>query len=251
LTPERWHDARTVAAQALPGEVLEQAADFDTTEQLERERDDLRQEDRQLRSVAERASDDELKALREQLEESERRQRELQQTLDNISVRQVPVYEHRAYLNRALREAQSRVLIVSPWIRFEVVNDELVGRFRRVLDRGVELWIGYGISKRGGYRAKSKGERDRDAERKLQRVADDYPTLFHMTRLGDTHAKVLVCDSRFSIVTSFNWLSFRGDDQLEFRDERGYYVGLSDQVDDLFDSYSRRFGEETDPKLNP
>ena len=55
-----------------------------------------------------------------------------------------------------------------------------------------------------------KGEADRDAEQALRRIADDY-SHFHMTRLGDTHAKVLICDSRFSVVTSFNWLSFRGD----------------------------------------
>ena len=63
----------------------------------------------------------------------------------------------------------------------------------------------------------------------VQRLGDDSPDLFHMTRLGDTHAKVLVCDSHFSIITSFNWLSFRGDEQLEFRDERGYYVGLPEK----------------------
>jgi len=46
---------------------------------------------------------------------------------------------------------------------------------------------------------------------------------------------------RFSIITSFNWLSFRGDEQLDFRDERGYYVGLQPKVDDLFESYRGRF----------
>jgi hypothetical protein len=64
-----------------------------------------------------------------------------------------------------------------------------------------------------------------------------------MTRFGDTHAKILVCDSRFSIITSFNWLSFRGDEQLDFRDERGYYVGLQPNVDEVFESYRKRFSD--------
>ncbi len=109
------------------------------------------------------------------------------------------------------------------------------------------MWIAYGINKDGGHgRGKVKDEGDREAERKLRRLGDDYPDLFHMTRLGDTHAKILVCDSRFSIATSYNWLSFKGDEQLEFRDERGYYVGLSEHVDELFESYRERFDSEGD-----
>lgn len=42
----------------------------------------------------------------------------------------------------------------------------------------------------------------------------------HVVKLGDTHAKVLISDSSWAIVTSFNWLSFKGSRKLEFRDER-------------------------------
>jgi phosphatidylserine/phosphatidylglycerophosphate/cardiolipin synthase-like enzyme len=241
LVTTDWHDAREIAESEMPAEILDQAADAAEAERLQDEQLELRREGARLRDAAERASDQELQAVREQLRESEQRERELQRALDNISVRQVPVYEHRRYLDRALQEARKRVLIVSPWIRFEVVDDALVGRFRRLLDRGIELWIGHGITKEGGYRAGWKGEQDRDSERKLERLGDDYGELFHMTRFGDTHAKILVCDSRFSIITSFNWLSFRGDEQLDFRDERGYYVGLEAKVDELFESYRKRF----------
>jgi hypothetical protein len=241
LTPDHWHDAREIAEHDVPADVLDSAADMSESERIEDERRELHHEDERLRSVAEHASRDELESVREQLAHSEQRQRELQATLDNISVRHVPVYEHRRYLDRAFAEARQRILIVSPWIRYEVVNDELITRFRKLLERKVDLWIAYGITKAGGYRPGLKGEGDREAEQKLQRLQGDYPDQFHLTRLGDTHAKVLVCDSRFSIVTSFNWLSFRGDEQLEFRDERGYYVGLTEQVDNLFDSYRQRF----------
>lgn len=246
VVPEDWHSARALAQVVVGEDVLAQTANTDLTASMEQERDALRSEDRVLRTAAQQAPPDELKALRERLAESDRRQTELQRALDNISVRQVPVYEHPGYLRRALEEAHRRVLIVSPWIRFEVVNDELIGRMRKTLDRGVELWIAYGIKPEGGYRSKAKGEGDREAERKLRRLEEDYPQLFHMVRLGDTHAKVLVCDSRFSIVTSFNWLSFRGDDTLDFRDERGYYVGLSAKVDELFETYRARFNGRGD-----
>jgi len=225
----------------LGADIVAQAAEPEVAEGIERERDELRAEDRTLRDAAEQASPGELQELRARLAESERRQAELRKALENLSVRHVPVYEHPDYLRRALNDARRRVLIVSPWIRFEVVNDELISRMRKALDRGIELWIAYGITPEGGYRPKAKGDGDREAERKLRGLGKDFVDTFHMTRLGDTHAKVLVCDSRFSIVTSFNWLSFRGDDKLDFRDERGYYVGLPDKVDDLFESYRQRF----------
>jgi hypothetical protein len=41
---------------------------------------------------------------------------------------------------------------------------------------------------------------------------------------GDTHAKVLIKDSDFSVVSSFNWLSFKGDPSRTFRDEQDLKV---------------------------
>jgi len=246
LAPEQWTSAEELARRELSAELLEQAAPPEQAERLRDDQQDLARERQSLADAAERAAQDELQALRQRLDEAERRAKQLQVSLDNISVRQVAVYEHRDYLERALTEARRRVMIVSPWIRYEVVNNELLSRLRKLLERKVELWIAYGIVPKGGCRAGKKGEADRDAEQALRRIADDYPH-FHMTRLGDTHAKVLICDSRFSVVTSFNWLSFRGDSRLEFRDERGYYVGLTEKVDELFESYRIRFeGERAD-----
>jgi phosphatidylserine/phosphatidylglycerophosphate/cardiolipin synthase-like enzyme len=243
VVAQDWHDAREIAANDIPIDVLDHAADPLDAERIQEQRHELQEEDQRLRSAAQHASEMELQALRAQLDESRNRQRELEAALENISVRQVPVYEHRRYLDRAFEEATAHILIVSPWIRHEVVDDQLTTRFRRLLERGIELWIAYGFNKRGDDRAGSKGQADREALQKLQRLGQDFPEYFHLTRLGDTHAKVLVCDSRFSVVTSFNWLSFRGDERLEFRDERGYYVGLPQHVDDLFDSYRERFPE--------
>jgi phosphatidylserine/phosphatidylglycerophosphate/cardiolipin synthase-like enzyme len=166
-------------------------------------------------------------------------------------VRHVEVYEHPGYLDRALQDAQRRVMIIAPWVCHEVVDAPFVPRLRGLLDRGVERWVGYGISAEETYRKGRRGEADRDAERALETLARDFES-FRLTRLGDTHAKVLVCDSRFSILTSFNWLSFRGaSDDLHFRDERGFYVGLKPQVDTLFDSYADRFPARTGPVTSP
>ncbi len=233
-----WRDVNDL----VPNSLLDQAAPAEESEQIEDERDELRDEEERLEVFAKDAVAGELEDLRAELTHARQRQRELQIALDNISVRQVAVYEHRGYLDRALSEAHERILIVSPWIRHEVVKDRFIKSFREALERGVEVWIGYGFGKEKT-RGKTKDDADREAERKLRSLSQDFPDLFHISRFGDTHAKVLICDSRFSILTSFNWLSFRGDAKLEFRDERGFYVGLEDQVNQLFESYRPRFFE--------
>ena len=66
-----------------------------------------------------------------------------------------------------------------------------------------------------------------------------YPN-FVLKRLGDTHAKILVVDDRFVIVTSFNWLSYKGDPNLPFRDERGTLVTVKAEIDRIYTDYLDR-----------
>lgn len=240
MAVKTWSPADEDIAAELPAELLASATPPEETEKLLAEREGLMRERQRLQQDADTAAPAELGALRKRLDDATDQAQRLQHLLDTISVRQVEVYEHPGYLDRALADAQQRVMIISPWIRSDVVDAVFRQRLRDVLTRGVQLWIGYGISPEGGYRRGPKGDADRNAERALKLLAEDFDN-FHLTRLGNTHAKVLVCDSRFSILTSFNWLSFRGDTELEFRDERGFYVGLADKVDELFDSYRSRF----------
>jgi len=240
IKAEDWRDAKEISAK-VPDELLAKVASSEITERIEAERADLREEEGRLQEAADGTGGEQLEELRAELARAAARAAELEAQLEGISVRQVPAWEHRGYLERALDEANERVLIVSPWIRYEVVDDQFLKQLRETLDRGVEIWIGHGISKETRHRSKAKGEADREAERKLNLLTEDFPGRCRVSRFGDTHAKVLVCDSRFSILTSFNWLSFRGDEQLEFRDERGYYVAIPSHVDALFESYRPRF----------
>ena len=52
---------------------------------------------------------------------------------------------------------------------------------------------------------------------------------------------MLVCDRTFMVVTSFNWLSFKGDPKRTFRDERGLLVSLPEQIDAQFEELLGRF----------
>jgi hypothetical protein len=241
VVPDDWEPAIEVIAERLPPDVVRQAAPVEESLRLARLQAEAAEEYEQAKAAVEHAPPEGEVTLRQKLEEAEQRERELLAALESLSVRHLPVYEHPQYMQQAFENAQRRILIVSPWIRAEVVDTPFLGRLRKSLDRGVDVYIGYGIGDDGRDRRPPKAiERDKAAEGELGRIAGQYPN-FHLTKFGDTHAKVLVCDSRFSIVSSFNWLSFRGDRHLRFRDERGMYVGIPEKVDALFDEYVARF----------
>jgi phosphatidylserine/phosphatidylglycerophosphate/cardiolipin synthase-like enzyme len=151
-------------------------------------------------------------------------------------VRGVETYEHPELLRHALRSATERLVLISPWLRSAVLDEELLADFAGALDRGVELYLGWGI---GGDGATGRGA-DAEALQSLGRLAEEHAN-FHFSRLGRTHAKILICDRRFMVVTSFNWLSFKGDPKRTFRDERGLLVSLAEQIDDQFDELISRF----------
>ena len=57
-------------------------------------------------------------------------------------------YDHRPLLLDALDNAQNTVVIVSPWIKSGGLNNEILGRIERALQRRTRVIIGYGISKK-------------------------------------------------------------------------------------------------------
>ncbi|GAB4284348.1 MAG: hypothetical protein Fur0025_15050 [Oscillatoriaceae cyanobacterium] len=190
----------------------------------------------------ETASDAEKLALEEQLQNKQREIEELEAKLAdvqaNVPMRWLEMYDHRPLLYRALQDSQKRLMIISPWIRANVVNRDFLKQLEKMLKQDVQVFIGYGL---GEDKDENKSKWDREAEEKLQRLAQKYQQNFWLERLGDTHAKILISDSQFAVTTSFNWLSFKGSPDRTFRDERGTLVSDSQKIDELFDSYKQRF----------
>lgn len=134
------------------------------------------------------------------------------------AVRQLSVVEHNPLMMQAIREVRESLIIVSPWVRREIVNESFLNELATTLKRGVLVTIGYGI-KRGKYDEDMDALVKRDFE-ELKKKFDN----FSVKRLGDTHAKILVKDRDYFVVTSFNWLSFRGDPERQFREEWGTII---------------------------
>jgi hypothetical protein len=135
--------------------------------------------------------------------------------IENIEIRHIDTFEHPTFLNQAITEAKTRLLITSPWVRRAVVRVEFMNRLQQAAKRGVQIHIGYGID----YDADGC---DMDAVEKLKKLANQFKNVY-VSCLGSTHAKILIWDNN-EITTSFNWLSFRGDSDRTYRQEHGVFL---------------------------
>lgn len=222
-------------APELVAHLLPELADENEVAALRQATDAFRSEVDDLEVRIEGVSEEmERERLSARLEEATSKLQAAETSLSALPVRSLEVYEHPPLLNDALENSLERLLIVSPWIRAGVVDKNFLRRLRGALDRGVEVSIGYGSGNDSGAL-----ERDNDAEQALVQLAGERPNL-RVVKLGDTHAKVLVLDRRYVVVTSFNWLSFRGDPDKPFRDERGMLVTVPEEIDRLFESFEAR-----------
>ena len=190
--------------------------------------DEVRQRAIQARQPAEDAATD----IGRKLEE-------VRGQLEQLEVRPLAVYEHPRLLKRALEQAEERVLVISPWIRRAVVTREFVETIRQALDRGVRVYVGYGL----GEGDKKEQSWDEDARKELEGLADRCEH-FVLKRLGDTHAKVLIKDREFFVISSFNWLSFKGNPNQTFREEWGTLVAIPSVVDEYFQEMVQRFAPD-------
>ncbi len=163
-----------------------------------------------------------------------RRARQKSQDADlSPRTRLLPTYEHPRMLDASLKQCSQRLIIISPWLKNAVVNPSFITKLRCLLEKDVDIYIGWGL----GEQVAS----DSEAIKRLTELSERFSTC-RVEYFGDTHVKALVCDDRFAIVGSFNWLSFRGDPNMPFRDERGYLVTnpavVAETAADLLERFS-------------
>lgn len=149
--------------------------------------------------------------------------------LGKLDVRAVSVHEHRGLLLEALNSATKRLLIIAPWVKRAVVDTDFLSLLERRLRQGVKVTIahGYGPDDRGS---------DESAVRSLTNMQERFPDHLDLARLENTHAKILVWDDSW-VLTSFNWLSFKGDPARTYRMEEGTLIRVPSLVDEAYDRY--------------
>ena len=140
------------------------------------------------------------------------------------------IAEHRQEFIKALMTAKHTLCVLSGWATSYVVDKEFQHLLRECLIRGVDVYIGYGyqISKN----SKPKKGFEKEAERNLKELNEwcalEKTKGILIVRYFPNHSKLLICDDRYAINGSFNWLSNSGGSQNE---ERSWIVFDKDFVE--------------------
>ena len=149
-------------------------------------------------------------------------------SLDNGS--QIGTYEHPKFFDYALKYSQKEIIIISPWIKW-IVMENKIQDIENALKKGIKITFFYGMGRTNDIDNKSKIF--------LERMAREYPKLlkFSTTNQHD-HSKIIICDRDWMVTTSFNWTSFKGDENMgDRRGERGSFINKRDEIDRVLNDY--------------
>ncbi|HAV90670.1 MAG TPA: hypothetical protein DCW44_05305 [Eubacterium sp.] len=216
----------------LPQEIIDSAKSFsykDST--LEREISNLTMQLDEIKE-SEETDEKEKESATEKIRFLEKKIEEMKNERKGAD-RILSTYDHRPLLLDALDNASNSVIIVSPWIKAGGLNYEIIGRIESALQRRTRVIIGYGISERE--------DNDRWILNQLKNIQKKpYGKNLQLIRLSNTHEKVLIKDNEFMVITSFNWLSFKGNPNRGFRQETGYYTESKEAIRQMKDNLSNR-----------
>lgn len=156
--------------------------------------------------------------------------------LEQSGIALLSVQDHRALLDYALRFTKHRLAIVCPFLHESVVTEVFERQLEALLKKGVRVDLGYGMPDHEN-RAPSKGHLS-----VVQRL-ENIGRRFRQLRVAkmDSHAKLLLVDSTFFVIGSFNWLSFHGDPDRPFRDEQSVLVSIPNMIERKFQELSDAF----------
>lgn len=136
-----------------------------------------------------------------------------------------------------LRKGNHQVLIYSPWVSKEVVDNEFIQLLQSLANRGVWILIGHGISRRQQDETRPIPPQ---VEQKLREIkTQEGLSAVQVFWLGNSHAKEVVVDRKIHLCGSHNWLSYRGD-KLP-RGETVYKIAAADKVEEAYDFLAVRF----------
>ncbi len=141
------------------------------------------------------------------------------------------MHDHRPILIDALENARHMVIIISPWIRERSTNEEIINHIKNALQRNTKVIIGYGFPEK----EYSNDKKVLDLLKSFQNEPNG--KYLYLKELGDTHDKVLIKDDEFMVITSFNWLSFKG---VGTRKETGYYTENKEAITKMKHELTRR-----------
>ncbi|MCK2240986.1 MULTISPECIES: hypothetical protein [unclassified Crossiella] len=202
--------AEPVGEPELPAHLRELRVSYETVRGLQKRADNTRP-GASCTAPGDAAADDSVTARAE---------------LAALTVRSVPTFEHRELLAHALRDARRRFLLITPFVRDAVVDQDLIADLEVLLRRrGFLAHIAYGL----GHPAR---EHDSEAINRLRKLAERYPNLT-LVRLREAVPGCLIFDDTW-INSSFDWLAYCGGPDRAYRREEGTLIRATDIVNNRY-----------------
>lgn len=151
-------------------------------------------------------------------------------TLEALTVRSVPLYEHRELLTAALTTTRSRFLLATPFVRDAVVNGDFLAKLEIMLRRSdLTAHIGYGLGN-------DPAHSNNNALSRLRALAGRYPRLT-LAYIPDPHPNALIFDDTW-VNSGFDWLSFRDQPTHIYRPVEGTLVRDQTHVNERHHYYA-------------
>jgi phosphatidylserine/phosphatidylglycerophosphate/cardiolipin synthase-like enzyme len=141
--------------------------------------------------------------------------------------------------NQALKQVQDRLIMVCPWVQKQIVDESTVQTIRNLLESRIRVNIGCGftseipspLSETKFYdlitKWNYKGLQD------IYTLEVEYQIYFQLKFIG-THEKYLICDDKFAMIGSHNFLSSKGKDHTK---EIGIYTTDNNIIQELIEHY--------------
>jgi sugar-specific transcriptional regulator TrmB len=180
-------------------------------------------------------SQEKIRQLTEELEKQQQEMENLRRQAAEDRAEFLQTEQHREVLEQALRDAKEEIIIISPWMNRRTCNDKLCRLVGDAIARGVRIRIAYGF---GNAEKPRNAERHHNNVRQVKRafersVVQDSQNLLEMRETRGTHQKILICDRKFAVAGSFNWLSYLGTQDGEIREETSVLLRRSEDVNKL------------------
>jgi|GEM_PF-3264315 len=156
-----------------------------------------------------------------------------------------PIYQYNLVLDRdesreilldALDKAQERLILVCPWVNDRAIDSVVIGKIKSCLNRQIRVEIGYGNLgdiKNGTIVIADKEDWKYSALPALKRLQTEYSSKCKLKLLG-THEKFLVCDDKFAMLGSHNFLT-SGNSSSER--ELGVFTNDADLISKLINRF--------------
>lgn len=141
---------------------------------------------------------------------------------EDNSLRYIMNYEIREKFRYYLENAKESLYIISPWMNNYIINNDFINSLEGLLKNGVKVRIIYGISSKEEINQDYRNKNTSEIANRLKKIAEPYGDLFRIEH-GQTHEKLLICDRKYYINGSFNFLSYSGESTGKFRNEGSTY----------------------------